>query len=169
MKSVAQMVSIFESGPTKKPNNAKKMRSPPRLSVPLVIPPKIIMPYGGIPNYYGGAPQKKKQPVTHKSPKYIRNVDVNKPPEKIDKEKIRNNMNNMKVLLEKKGVNKRPFRIAPANYDDNQQDEVFNYNKFLAAKNVFEPKKENDPNSKVYENKPVRKDVKKKAKTQFHE
>ena len=137
------MVSIFESGPTKKPNNAKKMRSPPRLSVPLVIPPKIIMPYGGIPNYYGGAPQKKKQPVTHKSPKYIRNVDVNKPPEKIDKE--------------------------PANYDDNEQDEVFNYNKFLAAKNVFEPKKENDPNSKVCENKPVIKDVKKKAKTQFHE
>ena len=168
MKSVAQMVAIFESGP-KNTKNVKKMRSPPRLSVPLIIQPKIIMPYGGIPKYYG-APQKKEHPPQHKSPKYIRNVDVNKPPEKIDKEKIKNNMNNMKVLLEKKGINKRPFRIAPPNYYDNQQqDEVFNYNKFLAAKNVFETKKTKAVNNKIYENKPVRKDVKKKAKTKFNE
>ena len=172
MKSVAQMVSFFENS-SKNVKTTKKTKSPPKLKIPVQIQQKIIMPAGGIPSYY--SIPKKQRP---KSPKLIKNVETAKPPEKIDKEKIKNNMENMKVLLEKKGIPKRPFRIEPPNYhkqnnqNNNQvnleQNQQFSHNKFLAYKNIFEPKKANGIN-KVYESKPIRKDVKKKAKLVFHE
>ncbi len=164
------MVSFFEN-PSKNIKPKMSLRSPPKLNIPAQMQQKIIMPAGGIPKYYG-VPQKQK----HKSPRYVRNVDVNKPPEKIDKEKIKNNMNTMKALLEKKGVYKRPYRIEPPNYNqlNNQnnaeQQPQFSQNKFLAAKSVFEPKNNANTNTnKYYENKPVRKDIKKKAKFTFQE
>ena len=178
MKSIAQMVSFFENSSKAVEKPKKKVKSPPKLLVPAQIKQKIIMPKGGIPKYYA-VPQRAKP----KSPRYVRNVDVNKPPEKIDKEKIKNNMNNMKVLLEKRGVYKRPFIIEPPNYNssnnlnvdqnqnqiqNNEQKPQFSQSKFLAAKSVFE-KKNDEAVNKVYENKPMRKDIKKKAKYAFEE
>ena len=178
MRSVAQMVSFFESSSKAVEKPKKKVKSPPKLVVPTQIKQKIIMPKGGIPTYYA-VPQRAKP----KSPRYVRNVDVNKPPEKIDKDKIKNNMNNMKVLLEKRGVYKRPFRIEPPNYNNsnnlnvdqsqnqnqnNGQKPQFSQSKFLAAKSVFE-KKNDEAINKAYVNKPMRKDIKKKAKTAFEE
>ena len=166
------MVNFFENS-SKNVKTIKNAKSPPKLSIPVQIQQRIIMPAGGIPKYYG-IPQKQRT----KSPNLIKNVEVMKPPEKIDKEKIKNNMQNMKVLLEKKGIPKRPFRIEPSNYhrqnnqNNNhvnlQQNPQFSHDKFLAAKNIFEPKNKNAINQ-VYENKPIRKDVKKKAKLSFHE
>ena len=178
MSKVAQMVSFFETTSKAVEKPKKKVKSPPKLIVPAQIKQKIIMPKGGIPSYYA-VPQRAKP----KSPRYVRNVDVNKPPEKIDKEKIKNNMNNMKVLLEKRGVYKRPFRIEPPNYNNsnnlnanlnqnqnqsNEEKPQFSQSKFLAAKSVFEKKNEEAVN-KVYQNKPMRKDIKKKAKNAFEE
>ena len=110
MKSIAQMVNFFENS-SKNVKTIKNAKSPPKLSIPVQIQQRIIMPAGGIPKYYG-IPQKQRT----KSPNLIKNVEVMKPPEKIDKEKIKNNMQNMKVLLEKNGIPKRPFRIEPSNY-----------------------------------------------------
>ena len=176
---IAQMVSFFENSSRNVKPTTKHVKSPPKLTIPVQIQQKIIMPAGGIPKYYG-VPSK---PRT-KSPKLIKNVEIAKEPEKIDKEKIKQNMENMKELIVKKGVYKRPFRIEPPNYNsfNNQQNpnpnqnqnqnqyqnqnqnQPFSQSKFLAAKSVFEPK-----NNNVYENKPIKKDVKKKAKITFHE
>ena len=155
MKSVAQMVSFFENS-SKNEKKIQNYKSPPKLNMPAQFKQKIIMPAGGIPKYYG-------VPQRNKSPKLVRNVQPPKEPEKIDKQKIKENMDNMKALIEKKGLNKRPFRIEP-NYSNSNGG--YNHNKFMAAKNVFEPKNNNNMN-KVYENKPMRKDVKKKAKLKF--
>ena len=213
---------------------------------------RIIMPKGGIPrDYYASGSSQNTRP---KSPRYIRNTEIAKP-QKLDKEKIKNNMQNMKQLLEKKGIYKRPFIIEPPNYHPNNQDNIdnqdnnnqnnqdnkdnqnnqinqdnqinqtnqdnqinqenknsqinqenknnqinqvnqnnknvqkvqnnqnnqknknnqenkieglFSHNKFLAAKSVFEARN-NEAINKNYQNKPVRKDVKKKAKSAFDE
>ena len=155
MKSVAQMVSFFESS-SKNVKKTQTYKSPPKLKMPTQFKQKIIMPAGGIPKYYG-------VPQRNKSPKLVRNVQPPKEPEKIDKQKIKENMDNMIALIEKKGLNKRPFRIEPSYSNSN---EGYSHNKFMAAKNVFEPKNNNNMN-KVYENKPMRKEVKKKAKIEF--
>ena len=159
-KNVAQMVSFFEnSSKNNNKNNVRMNRSPPKLNIPAQFQQKIIMPAGGIPKYYG-LPQNRQ---TAKSPKLIVNPAIAKKPEPIDKNKIRNNMNNMKVLIEKKGLPKRPFMIEPSHYNPNKG---ISHEQFMNTKNMFEPKKTNNMN-KVYENKPVRKDVKKKAKNTF--
>ena len=216
MNSVAQMVSFFESN-SKNVKPKKKVKSPPKLVIPSQMKQRIIMPKGGIPKDYYASSYKNPRP---KSPRYIRNVDIAKP-QKLDKEKIKNNMENMKQLLEQKGIYKRPFIIEPPNYHQNQDDQdnqinqnneinqgnqdnqnnqenknnqinqnqninknksnlnnknnqnnkvegLFSHNKFLAAKSVFETKN-NEAINKNYLNKPVRKDVKKKAKSTFEE
>ena len=166
MKSVAQMVSFFENS-SRNVKPIKNCKSPPKLNIPVQIQQKIIMPAGGI-KYYG--PTGRQKPT--KSPKIIRNVDVNKEPEKIDKEKIRKNMDNMRELIVTKGTyKKKPFIIEPPNYNNSnsqQPQSSYNHDKFISAKNIFEPKNKNPTNS-VYENKPVRKDVKKKKISAFHE
>ena len=161
-KNVAQMVSFFESSSkANNKNNVKMNRSPPKLNIPAHFQQKIIMPAGGIPKYYG-VPQNR-QPA--KSPKIIVNPAIAKQPEPIDKNKIKNNMNNMKALMEKRGLPKRPFMIEPSNYYI--PDQGYSHEQFMNTKNMFEPKKTNNMN-KVYDSKPVRKDVKKKAKNTFH-
>ena len=161
MKNVAQMVSFFESNAqANKKNNVKMNRSPPKLNIPAHFQQKIIMPAGGIPKYYGT-----QNKHTAKSPKLIVNPAIAKQPEPIDKNKIKNNMNNMKALMEKRGLPKKPFMIEPSNYYIPNQG--YSHEHFMNTKNMFEPKKTNNTN-KVYESKPVRKDVKKKAKNTFH-
>ena len=162
MKSVAQMVSFFENS-SKNTKSIKNYKSPPKLNIPVQIQQKIIMPAGGIPKYYGPTGKHKQT----KSPKIIRNVDVNKEPEKIDNEKIRKNMENMRELLVKKGTYKKPFRIEPPNYNNyTNQQQAYLHNRFMEAKNVFETKNKN-PTNNVVENKPIRKDIKKKKKSTF--
>ena len=260
MKSVAQMVSLFEST-SKNVKSTKHVKSPPKLIIPVQMKQRIIMPKGGIPkDYYASSSSQNPRP---KSPRYIRNVEIAKP-QKLDKEKIKNNMQNMKQLLEKKGIYKRPFIIEPPNYhpnkdnqdyqnnQDNQDSQInqnnqdnqinqfnennqinennkvnennqnkqdnqinqisqnklenknnqtnqinqnnqknktvqnnqnnqnnknnqvnkieglFSHNKFLAAKSIFETRN-NEAINKNYQNKPVRKDVKKKAKSVFED
>ena len=159
------MVSFFENS-SRNVKPVKNCKSPPKLNIPVQIQQKIIMPAGGI-KYYGPTGKKNKRT---KSPKIIRNVDVNKEPEKIDKEKIRKNMENMKELIVIKGAyKKKTFIIEPPNYNSsNNQPQSYYHDRFIAAKNVFEPKNKN-PTTNVYENKPVRKDVKKKKISAFHE
>ena len=238
------MVSFFEST-SKNVKPKKNVKSPPKLIIPVQMKQRIIMPKGGIPkDYYASSSSQNPRP---KSPRYIRNVEIAKP-QKLDKEKIKNNMENMKQLLEKKGIYKRPFIIEPPNYhpnQDNQDDQnnqenqnnqinqdnqnnlnnevkqdneikkdnqlnqnnqnnqenksnqinqnqnkpkiqnnqnnqknknnqstkiegLFSHNQFLAAKSIFEAKN-NEAINKNYQNKPVRKDVKKKAKSAFDE
>jgi len=183
MKSVAQMASIFETQ-TKNVKPVKKEKSRAKQKLSVQYEPRIILPLGGIPAYYG-LPSN----TRHKSPKIVKNTEPPKPPEKIDKEKIKNNMNTMKKLLEEKGINRRPFRIEPPSKSSNEgkitniyhynnnknhnpnpnqkQNQFLSHDKFAAAKNVFE-KKNNDTVNKAYENKPMRKDVKKKAKQVFN-
>ena len=159
------MVSFFENS-SRNVKPIKNCKSPPKLNIPVQIQQKIIMPAGGI-KYYG--PIGKKNKGT-KSPKIIRNVDVNREPEKIDKEKIRKNMENMKELIVTKGTyKKKPYIIEPPNYNNsNNPPQSYYHDRFVAAKNVFETKNKN-PTNNVYENKPVRKDVKKKKISAFHE
>lgn len=247
MKSVAQMVSFFENTSKNVKPTTKHVKSPPKLIIPAQMKQRIIMPKGGIPrDYYASGSSQNTRP---KSPRYIRNTEIAKP-QKLDKEKIKNNMQNMKQLLEKKGIYKRPFIIEPPNYHPNNQDNIdnqnnqinqdnqinqtnqdnqinqenknsqinqenknsqinqenknnqinqinqnnknaqkvqnnqnnqknknnqenkieglFSHNKFLAAKSVFEARN-NEAINKNYQNKPVRKDVKKKAKSVFEE
>ena len=241
------MVSFFEST-SKNVKPKKHVKSPPKLLIPVQMQQRIIMPKGGVPkDYYASASSQNQRP---KSPRYIRNVEIAKP-QKLDKEKIKNNMQNMKQLLEKKGIYKRPFIIEPPNYhpnqdiqdkQDNQENQnsqinqinqdnqinqanqnnqnklnnlnneikqdnqsiknnqnnqenknnqnknnqkiqnnqknknnqsnkiegLFSHNQFLAAKSIFEARN-NEAINKNYQNKPMRKDVKKKAKTAFDE
>ena len=238
MKSVAQMVSFFEST-SKNVKPKKHVKSPPKLIIPVQMKQRIIMPKGGIPkDYYASSSTQNPRP---KSPRYIRNVEIAKP-QKLDKEKIKNNMENMKQLLEKKGIYKKPFIIEPPNYHPNQDNQdnqynqenqnnqdnqdnqnninneikqdnqiiqnnqnnqenknnqinqnqnkpkiqnnqnnqknknnqgnkiegLFSHNQFMAAKSIFETRN-NEAINKNYQNKPVRKDVKKKAKSVFEE
>ena len=112
------------------------------------------MPSGDIPKYYG-IPSKQRT----NSPKIVKNVEVNKPPEKIDKEKIKQNMENLKELIAKKGTyKKRPFMIEQSNNNINK----ISHHQFLANKNMFEQQ------NKIIENNLVRKDFKKKAKFHFN-
>ena len=92
------MVSFFEST-SKNVKPKKHVKSPPKLIIPVQMKQRIIMPKGGIPkDYYASSSSQNPRP---KSPRYIRNVEIAKP-QKLDKEKIKNNMENMKQLLEKK-------------------------------------------------------------------
>ena len=258
MKSVAQMVSFFEST-SKNVKPTKHVKSPPKLIIPVQMKQRIIMPKGGIPkDYYASAASQNSKNPKPKSPRYVRNKELAKP-QKLDKEKIKNNMENMKQLLEKKGIYKRPFIIEPPNYNQNNQEDqenqenqenqekqenqinqenkdnqinqenkdnqinqlnkenkdnkinqenkihqenkinkinqvnqnnqkinnfqnnqknnnsqtnkaagLFTHNQFLAAKSIFEAQN-NAAINKNYQNKPVRKDVKKKAKSTFEE
>ena len=161
-ENIAQMVSFFESSSKAiNKNNVKMNKSPPKLNIPAHFQQKIIMPAGGIPKYYG-MPHNKH---TAKSPHIIVNPAMSKQPEPIDKNKIKNNMNNMKALMEKRGFPRKPFMIEPSNYYI--PDQGYSHEHFMDTKKMFEPKKTNNMN-KVYESKPVRKDVKKKAKNTFH-
>ena len=256
------MVSFFEST-SKNVKPKKHVKSPPKLIIPVQMKQRIIMPKGGIPkDYYASSSTQNPRP---KSPRYIRNVEIAKP-QKLDKEKIKNNMENMKQLLEKKGIYKKPFIIEPPNYHPNQDNQdnqynqenqnnqdnqdnqynqenqnnqdnqdnqnninneikqdnqiiqnnqnnqenknnqnnqenknnqinqnqnkpkiqnnqnnqknknnqgnkiegLFSHNQFMAAKSIFETRN-NEAINKNYQNKPVRKDVKKKAKSTFDE
>ena len=161
-ENIAQMVSFFESSSKAiNKNNVKMNKSPPKVNIPAHFQQKIIMPAGGIPKYYG-MPHNKH---TAKSPHIIVNPAIAKQPEPIDKNKIKNNMNNMKALMEKRGFPRKPFMIEPSNYYI--PDQGYSHEHFMDTKKMFEPKKTNNMN-KVYESKPVRKDIKKKAKNTFH-
>ena len=54
------------------------------------------------------------------------------------------------------------------NNQANKIEGLFSHNQFLAAKSIFETRN-NEAINKNYQNKPVRKDVKKKAKSAFDE
>ena len=165
MKSVAQMVSFFEqsSKPNIKP--VKNVKSPPKINVPTQFKQqlKIITPAGGIPKYYGIAQAPKVGHQQARSPKLVKNPEFIKEPEKIDKNKIKENMANMKALLEKKQIHKRPFRIEPC-LNANNANANNNVISFKDRLNMFE-----GPSMKlVYDVKPIR-NVKKKTKNVFHE
>ena len=154
MKSVAQMVSFFEKN-SKKTKPVKATKTPAKLTVPIQFKQRIIMPVGGIPKYYGASQVPKQQP---KSPKLVKNPEIAKEPEKIDKNKIKENMENMKALLEKKQIHKRPFKIEPCL---NSNRAAINFNEKLQ---MFQP----SPMRLVYNVKTIR-NVRKKTKNTFHE
>ena len=182
MKNIAQFVSFFENSKNKE-SKPKKIASPKKLNMNNKFIPRIIGPAGGIP-MHATIPQSEKPKPKPKSPKLVKNKEfINQPPKKIDKEAIRNNMNNMKVLMEKRGIERKPFIIERSNNPKpkiqlNQNNQITqnkqNQNvkmgignkSIFERKNMFEPKKSNNDN-KIIENKPIRKDVKKKAKVNF--
>ena len=115
------MVSFFENTSKNVKPTKKHVKSPPKLIIPVQMQQRIIMPKGGIPKDYYASASSSQNPRP-KSPRYVRNVELSKP-QKLDKEKIKNNMQNMKQLLEKKGIYKRPFIIEPPNYNQMKQQE----------------------------------------------
>ena len=183
MKNIAQLVSFFENS-NNKVTKPRKNASPKKLNKNNKFIPRIIAPAGGIPMHATIPQSEKPKP---KSPKLIKNKEiVNQPPQKIDKEAIKNNMNNMKVLIEKRGIIRKPFIIERSihqnpkieinqNKEDKQKPidvKIGISNKSIfERKNMFEPKKNNNNyinnDKKIIESKPMRKDIKKKAKATF--
>ena len=112
-KSISQMVAMFENNNNtnnnkpKKPQLKKLITAPGKLKIYTQLQNKIILPAGGMPKYVAPEPKPK-------SPKYVHNnVQPIKEEKPIDYDKIRKNMDNMKQLLEKKGIHRAPFRIEP--------------------------------------------------------
>ena len=78
MKSVAQMVSFFEST-SKNVKPKKHVKSPPKLIIPVQMKQRIIMPKGGIPkDYYASSSSQNPRPKSPRKPfklkKFLKSV-----------------------------------------------------------------------------------------------
>ena len=159
MKNVAQLVSFFEMNLKNTTKTLKTIESPQKISVPIQFEQKILTPTADIPKYYciSQAPSKPHP----KSQNLVKNPDLVKEPEKIIKNKIKENMANMKALLEKKQIYKNPFGIQPSL---NSNSNCTNINYFNNEIKMLEPSN----NKLVYDVKPIR-NIRKKTKNVFHE
>ena len=166
--SIANRINFFEekSKPTDKPKpepvRHRKLSYNPKLHC------KIILPAGGIPKYI--------PPNPCKSPKVIKCDQTKNNEPQIDKNAVQENMKNMKNLLEQQDIrNVASFRLKDIhqlhfNFDDGSSGDT--KSRFAAAKQMFGGGNQaNSEAMKIVDNKPVRKDIKKRAdiKRTFHE
>ena len=165
--SIANRINFFEekSKPAEKPQpepvRKRKLSYNPKLNC------RMILPAGGIPKYI--------PPNPCKSPKVIKCDQTKSNEPQIDRNSVQANMSKMKSLLEQQDIrNVASFKLKDIhqlhfNFDSGEGD---NKSRFAAAKQMFEGGNQaNSEAMKIVDNKPVRKDIKKRAdiKRTFHE